>query len=271
MEKKLSRIECREIQMEILDQLKDICNSNNIKYYLAYGSLLGAVRHNGYIPWDDDIDICLFRNDYNKLIDLINQGLYKESNPWLEIIDNKTENYYYTFAKVIDNRTVAKMGDNITQHGIWVDIFPIDNLPDKINERNIFIRYCYFLRSIILSMTTDFSGIKKGKKRYIKRVLNIIANVIGKEKICNHYVRICRYYEKNDSKYVGVLFSPYSVKDCFLKEKMIVTKEYKFEGRCYTGFAEYDYYLSGLYGNYMKLPPEEKQKTHSIHAFWKEA
>ena len=125
----LSNEEIREIQINLLETIKDICERYNIKYSLAYGTLLGAVRHKGFIPWDDDIDIFLQRPDYERLIDIIsNQSEYY----WLNVLDvRQKEDYYYPFAKAVDSRTLAKMADNTTPHGIWIDLFPIDHIPDK--------------------------------------------------------------------------------------------------------------------------------------------
>ena len=166
MKNKISREECRKIQMNILLVLDDICKRNDLNYYLGYGSMLGAVRHKGYIPWDDDIDICLFREDYDKLIKILKEQ--QEIN-WLDIVDSSVGEYYYPFAKATDNRTIAKMEDNITPHGIWVDIFPIDNVPNSKYRSKIYIYNCYLLRAMTIAMTTDFSEVKNVKKIYTTR------------------------------------------------------------------------------------------------------
>ena len=194
MKNKISREECRKIQMNILLVLDDICKRNDLNYYLGYGSMLGAVRHKGYIPWDDDIDICLFREDYDKLIKILKEQ--QEIN-WLDIVDSSVGEYYYPFAKATDNRTIAKMEDNITPHGIWVDIFPIDNVPNSKYRSKIYIYNCYLLRAMTIAMTTDFSEVKNVKKLKYKKFLNCIANIIGKN-------RICKYYEKKCKKYINM-------------------------------------------------------------------
>lgn len=266
----IDRNECKKIQLDILDEIVNICDRNSLQYYLSYGSLLGAVRHKGFIPWDDDIDICLFRKDYEQLIKILKSKKDNDIPVWLDIIDGDVSEYYYTFAKAVDSRTIAKMEDNLTDHGIWIDIFPLDNLPDNQLLRGLFLHYCYFLRAVILAMTTDFLGTASGSKTYIKRLLNICAKSIGKKRVYNHYEKICRINKDNHSDYVGMLFSAYGVRDCVLREKVSKASTYTFEDRYYTGYANYDYFLSKMYGDYMKIPPVEKQRTHSIDAHWKE-
>lgn len=269
MDKRLSREECGKIQLQILDEIKSICEKNNLHYYLAYGSFLGAVRHGGFIPWDDDIDICLHRNDYDKLINILKSTGQQNEYQWLGLVDGDIPGYYYTFVKAVDNRTIAKMEDNLTEHGVWIDIFPLDTLPASKFKRKCFLRYCYFLRAVILSMTTDFSGGMLGKKTIIKKIFNQMSNFIGKDRIYKHYLKKCCKYKNSESKYVGVLFSAYGIRDCMLRDKTIESKEYVFEDHNYMGFVDYDYYLSHIYGDYMKVPPKEKQRTHSIIAYWK--
>ena len=266
MKNKISREECRKIQMNILLVLDDICKRNDLNYYLGYGSMLGAVRHKGYIPWDDDIDICLFREDYDKLIKILKEQ--QEIN-WLDIVDSSVGEYYYPFAKATDNRTIAKMEDNITPHGIWVDIFPIDNVPNSKYRIKIYIYNCYLLRAMTIAMTTDFSEVKNVKKLKYKKFLNCIANIIGKNRICKYYEKKCKKYINKEKKYVAVLCSAYGYRDRMVKKYLLESEEYIFEKRKFSGFKNYDFYLSKLYGDYMKLPPEDKRRTHSVNAVWK--
>ena len=121
--KKIEQNEFREIQMCILDEIQRICKENNLKYSLAYGTLLGAVRHKGYIPWDDDIDICLLREDYEKLIAVLKDKNAPGHKEWLTLVDDTCDGYFYPFAKAYDNRTAVKMERHKGEMGIWVDIF----------------------------------------------------------------------------------------------------------------------------------------------------
>ena len=115
--KRIDIDELRKIQMNILDELKRICNENGLTYYLGSGSLLGAVRHKGYIPWDDDIDIWMVREDYDKLMNLLKDRDIEKAD-WFSLLDESTEGYYYPFAKAVDNRTELKMERHTDHHGI---------------------------------------------------------------------------------------------------------------------------------------------------------
>ena len=132
--KYLSMDEIKLIELEILQYIHDFCVKNDIKYFINYGTLIGAVRHKGFIPWDDDIDICMFRKDYEKFIDLFSKddGIYK-------ILSLETDDKYYNnFMKVINSKTKIEDERNYKTYdlGIFVDIFPIDSFDDlKLVEK----------------------------------------------------------------------------------------------------------------------------------------
>ena len=266
MKKKyLTSEECREIQLNIVNVIDRICEDNNLKYCICGGTMLGAIRHKGFIPWDDDIDIMLLRKDYDKLITILkSQTDYK----WMDILDYQSKGYYYPFAKAVDNTTVAKQDDNITEHGLWVDIFPYDNLPNNDKERKKFILKNYKKRSVILSMITDFDAKEKIKHRYIKTILKIYSNFINKNKFIEKYNAFGQKYNNQESEYVGCMFSPYKLKECFKKSWFKNIKKYKFENTELFGPIKADEFLKQLYGNYIELPPIDKRKGHKI-IVWK--
>lgn len=260
----LNRKQCRNIQVDILNYIDATCREMNIEYSLAYGTLLGAVRHQGFIPWDDDIDVFLMREDYDKLLLKLKQN----SNKKYKIIDDTNSAYYYPFAKIVDMETIAKMEDNTTEHGIWVDIFPLDNLPDNPIKRWMYLKCCFMYRSVIIAMTTDFRASNLGKKKIIKYLLNNIANIIGKQNIIKQYIALIRAYIDRKTEYVGCLSSPYIEREMLERNKIKVITRMLFEGKEYSAIKEWDYYLRKLYGNYMTLPPLDKRRVHSITA-WK--
>ena len=264
--KLLTKEECKEIQFKILQQVASICDENNLVYCMCGGTMLGAVRHKGFIPWDDDIDICLPRQDYEKLISLLKKQKQCE---WLEVIDDSQKGYYYTFAKAVNNTTITKLKDSVIQYGIWIDLFPIDSLPQNKIKRNILIYKCFLLRAIILAMTTDFNTTENNKKKVVKKILNQFAKIIGKEKIFSYYKSILKKTERyENSKYVACLFPRYGKREIFKREILFTRTEYVFENKKFYGPKDYHTYLSGLYGEYMKLPPENERYEHGIIA-WK--
>ena len=130
--------ELREIQLSILDSVAEFCEKNNIKYFLAYGTLIGAVRHKGYIPWDDDIDIIMPRTDYEKFINDFNNF----SNDYKVYTVNNTEWFPFPYAKVsYENSIIKELSDNMKNHniGINIDLFPIDGVPkdEKLIKKHL--------------------------------------------------------------------------------------------------------------------------------------
>lgn len=259
--------EVKKIELNILEAIDEICEENNIEYYLCGGSMIGAVRHQGFIPWDDDIDIFLKRSEYEKLINILKKQKKYDS---IGVVDDNNKGYYYPFAKAVDKNTVAKMEDNVTEHGIWVDIFPIDFLPENKRKREKLIKKCYLYRAIIIAMTTDFKAEKEGKKVKYKKILNKIAQIVGKDRIYKKYNKLIKEASKNEeSNYVACLCPTYKTREIFLADKLFLRKKYKFEGKEFWGVKDYDYYLSQLYGDYMTLPPVEKRRVHGIKAWRK--
>ena len=142
--KQMSTAEIKDCAKNILEKFAEFCECNDLKYYLAYGTLIGAVRHKGYIPWDDDIDLEMPRKDYNKLMEI----LAKQKNLITQNIEIKTpysDNYQYPFIKVIDNTTFVQETSMRKKYttSIWIDIFPLDNIPDDEKEQKKFIEKLY--------------------------------------------------------------------------------------------------------------------------------
>ncbi len=261
-------VDCRKIQVKILEAVDKICDEYELEYYIAYGTLLGAVRHKGYIPWDDDIDIVMTREHYNRFIQLMEDSSISKPD-WMELLDDRKTGYYYPIVKVVNNQTIAKSEDSTVEHGLWVDIFPLDNLPEDQKKRVRFVKNNLLLRSVIIAMTTDFSCETLGKKRIIKQVLNAFATVVGKKRIFDYYKRYMQKYLEEKGDYVANLYSPYGIKDIFKKSDLLVSDLYVFEDAAFKGYKNYDLFLSQIYGDYMTLPPESKRRTHKIIASYK--
>ena len=268
--KKIEQQECREIQMSILDEIDRICKENNLKYSLAYGTLLGAVRHKGYIPWDDDIDICMLREDYEKLISILKDPATQKKG-WLTLVDIECDDYYYGFAKVYDNRTYVNMSRHKGEMGLWVDIFPLDGLPKWQWLERPFVLYCSFLRVIGLALSSDLnSKAYTAWTRLYKKFLYAIASVIGKKRFCRYMDRVYRHYPVNNSNRVAALFFDLKADHVLCLEKLQEMASYQFENRKYDGFNYYGYDVPEIYHDYMQLPPVEKRFCHDFDAWWKD-
>ena len=249
-------------ELDILIEIDKICKENNIQYFLIGGTLLGAVRHKGFIPWDDDIDVGMIRSDYEKFIDLcLNKNVLGEK--YFLHCNESDENYFIPFVKVKKNNTTfaEENIDNIQTHkGIFLDIFPYDNVPKQksimqraqaIIVRNI--HYAIYVKYNIYSL--------KNKKRKVLTWFFTLLPVKTLKKM-NRYFSTIFENRKNNKYMVSLAGSSSYEEETLLKDKLFPLKKIKFENLKFDSFNDNDYYLSQLFGDYMKLPPEEDRKTH---------
>lgn len=262
----LSKSQCKELQMNLLRVIDKICKDNNLWYSLGYGSLLGAVRHKGFIPWDDDIDIVMFRDDYEKFLSYVK---CQTEIPWLSIVDGETSGYYYPFAKVVNNRTIAKQNDTKVKHGLWIDVFPLDKTPMEDKESLKFLRKNKFLRDWILASVTDFRHVNLSRKSIAKFVLSIAGHLWGVRKLYRYTIKSNKKYSESESKYVASLSTPYVINERFNIDEIKDVVDLEFEHEYFNGIKNWDLYLTQLYGDYMQLPPIEKRRTHDLEVVWK--
>lgn len=248
-------------QIEILDFIVEILKKNKLEYVLVGGTLLGAVRHQGYIPWDDDLDIGMPRKDYEQFLNIAENEL---RDKYILDYHKKNKKYWIPFAKIRIKDTIyqEKLLKNYkTNHGIWVDIFPLDNAESE-NERGLVLRQLLilFLKKIALLKLQNYT--KSRIKNLIKYIVNYVININVVVKIENYIMQL----NKNDnSRYFVNFGSQYGIKkQTHLKEKYFPAKELEFEGKKYKVPNDYDYVLTKIYGkNYMQLPPIEKRITHN--------
>lgn len=261
MKDRLSIEKIRSIELSIMDYIDTICKEHSIQYFLFYGSLLGAVRHKGFIPWDDDIDIVMPRPDYDKFV-----GLYK-SNDSFELKKPGDKGYTYEFAKVFDKNTVVE--EDVTgesDYGIWVDIFPLDGLnkSDKLQNLRLFLLQRSRVASIYSIPPTSSLLIKPFVYIYWR-----ICKWIGSSYFINKIDKLSRKYLFGDTEYVGFAPSIHS-KNKYLDINWFNDSiNLPFENREYVAPKEWDACLSSLYGDYMTLPPEDKRLPHSVRAYRK--
>lgn len=261
--KRIDVVELKKIQIEILDYFDVFCKKNQINYWLDYGTLLGAIRHKGFIPWDDDVDIAMLRNDYERAAKLFNNqsdGRYVFQTP---SNDKKT---CYPFGKIIDTSTVLyEYGKNGITSGVYVDVFVYDNSPnDKKLVKKIFKKRDFLgrLRRLQLPMRKEVVGLK----RIMYKVGNMILKPISRGYINRALDKNARRYEKVDTENVSTFSDPYD--NTYFCEKREIFEDLiqvEFENKYYPAPRKYDYWLRTLYGNYMELPPKENRVCH--HTF----
>jgi lipopolysaccharide cholinephosphotransferase len=264
MSKNLDRTELKKIQLDILDKVHNFCTDHNIKYYITYGTLIGAIRHKGYIPWDDDIDICMPRPDYNRFMKLFNLNI---SN--FEFISYELDPHYpYTYGKVIDNRTkLIEFSTLKYPMGINIDVFPIDG----VDEDAKILKYQIFLRNLLNIKTIRYSKSRTFYKNLFLLLSKLSLIIIPTNYIVGRMVKNTHKYSYDNSSKVccvamGTKLNKPVPKEYFDKG---VLKE--FEDREYYVPIGYDGYLKSIFGDYMKLPPEDKRNSHHVfEAYYKE-
>lgn len=248
--------EVRQLQLAIMDDVHDFCIKNNIRYSLGGGTLLGSIRHKGYIPWDDDIDLMMPRPDYERFL-----KEYKGKQPYFEI-DYYTNDpqYISAFAKVIDNRTCSVGPNTIDDKNVFIDIFPIDGMPEK-DELSPFIE----------QVQTTLGNLRRKGKYYLyeksipKKISLFIKYLIkaltipAKKKSYSKLEKLIAKYPFGASPHAGVVVSQYSYREWMELSVFEKFRPSEFEGRQYMILSAYDTYLRGLYNDYMQLPPEDQR------------
>ena len=271
--------EIQGVGLEIMKDIHSFCVNNGIRYSLAYGSLLGAIRHKGFIPWDDDIDIMMPRPDFELF-----SVLYK-SHDCFEMSSVYDAETYVNYTRVYDTRTLVKLPAWPARHGVgvWVDIFPIDGVSDQIDERKKQFENLRHYTSLLMEWRRYISRIHQGKLlTKIKAIYDIIVF-----KVTNHFesvhrwhdeiLKICKNHPFGKTEYCSSLvcvdanktgrqevfpascFSDYQLSSFNDSEFFIVTK--------------YDEILTTIFGDYLKLPPVEERTSHVLRDwvfYWKE-
>lgn len=257
--------ESKGIMLEMLRDIDTFCRKENIRYSLADGTLIGAVRHKGMIPWDDDIDLLMLREDFEKF-----KSTYKSDRYCLQDYDYK-HNAWFLVVKVVDPRTVIRINKTgVEPHGIWVTIYPIDNAPDSdLEAKRMYLNIRMYQR---LFRTRNFFWIEQ--RGFIKNVLMYLLHLLllpfPKDYWHNRAEKEITKYRYVKTKRRGS-FVYWMSRYFYCSSKAF--DEYidgEFEGETFKMIKGYDEYLRCQYGDYMQLPPEnERIQKHDYTAFFK--
>lgn len=252
-----------EIEIEILKEIDRVCNELNIHYFADFGTLLGAVRHKGFIPWDDDIDICMLREDYDIFIANAPKLLSKEYVLQHFLVDPGTPTFH---AKVRKNGTkfVEEYLKNIPVHqGIFVDIFPYDAISEKPNEMKKYRRNIKLLMQLYVSKTVSVSTTEKNKSKrlfntVVRKIINVLLFPVSKKRIYEKLNKEIQVFNNTGSTLIKC-----SVNYPQLKTDIFPLSKLEFEGFSIPVPRNWHEVLKKEYGDYMKLPPKEKQYSHA--------
>lgn len=255
----------RRLQMTELEMLKEvdrICRKYDIKYSLDGGTLLGAIRHSGFIPWDDDADVVMLRTEYIKFYKACKRELNTDK---FFLQDFRTDqNYRWGYSKMRRNGTVFLREGQ--EHGKWnqsvfIDIFVYDHVPDSFFLRRIHLLFCFCIRKGLYSEVG-----KKNASTALLRTWYKLINVIPRDRWVRQLERIAEITNRRRTELVRHMTYPYR-RECKYGLPRECFDEYiekEFEGYNFKVFKKYNLYLSKLYGKYMDLPPIEKRKVHPV-------
>lgn len=271
----LSKDELKKIQMiqlEMLVEVDRICKKCGIKYNIIAGTLLGAVRHGGYIPWDDDADVAFLRPEYEKFREACKTEL--DTTRFYFQDHRNTDGYRWGYGKIRRKNTIFLRENQEMmpyEQGIFIDIFPLDTVPGFYPLRAINNFHCFIIRKALWSEVGQYT-----EKNFIIKRIYCIINRIPREKIFKHYNKMRDFWNGNlynrkdysrfeKRKWVRILTFPTPNKQYGYKKKWYEeSSKYLFENIEFNGIKEADDYLSFKFGDYMKLPPEDQRKVHPI-------
>lgn len=255
----LSENELHNLQMvllEILIEIDRVCKKNDIKYCLFFGTMLGAVRHGGFIPWDDDLDITMMRSEYEKFREACKQDMDQRRFFYQ---DHTTDPHYrWGYARIRRKNTeFVRLGQEHMKMrtGIFVDIFPMDSIPDFAPIRILHCFYCFILRKLLYAEAG-----RKSSNTAVLRIWYTFLNIVPHTWTLRKIEKLSM--TRRETKLVRILAFPMPKGRTYgyLRKWLEDLKDIKFEGYMFPGIKNYDDFLKFNYGDYMQLPPPEKCK-----------
>ena len=253
--RKVTREEQKQIWLSMLKEIDSFCRDHNLKYSLAYGTLIGAIRHKGFIPWDDDVDIMMPEPD----IEILKKELKSDT---IGFIDVDTERYYNSsFPKICYKPTFRKYGVALNTYGVSIDLYPVVGLTSEKNEQEKFIEKGTKIRKRVTSLYNLRNRIIRWFP--IKSIPFFASSL---RMLRNHV----HQYPYDNSKYFFVHGGPVEWDEVYDYDLFETMTEVEFEGDKYMSIACYDKYLRAYYGDYMQLPPEDQRHPyHGGSFYWK--
>lgn len=249
------------VQLEMLEEVDRICRKCGIKYNIIAGTLLGAVRHGGYIPWDDDADVAMLRSEYEKFRIAVRTEL--DTTKYYFQDNRRTKAYRWGYGKLRRKNTLflREHQEHMPyKQGIFIDIFPLDGVPDNYLLRTIKNFECFCIRKILWSKVGQVAA-----ESHIKRWWFEILAKIPEQVIWKYYYKMVVCANRKKTKMVRILMFPTPNREWgYYRSWYENSIDIKFEGKVFRGIKDFDGYLCFKFGDYMTLPPIEKRKIHPV-------
>lgn len=269
----LSLEELQNLEFDILVSFHEFCEQHHLRYYLCGGTLIGAIRHKGFIPWDDDIDVMMPRPDYMKFIELT-KGRLDETKKLDSLYLNK--NPFSAITRIYDIRTETFFKTSTINYtlGCWIDVYPLDGFSSHALFRKISCKTIRLLQILIIYRSTKCFAKRKNKVlTFFQYFLLPFLPLIYSFKYgiyLSLFEKISQHYSYAKSEFVGVYDGRAGEGEVMRKSDMEPAIKVDFWGKKFYAMANYDTYLKNLYGDYMTLPPEaERISRHEINVYWK--
>lgn len=270
MKQYLSKDELKDCQMNILKFIDRVCKENDIPYFVSYGTLLGAIRHKGFIPWDDDIDICIYREDYNRFLNVVKE--MKDER--YQVLDYDSSDWYFqNFAVILDTDTVIEDHIKVKRHdtSVFVDVFPVERFDDikVIDKAHLFAT----LRMISYIQLQYVQYGDSKLKDFCRKIMWYLLRPVNPRFFGKRIEKLINKYRNPSGQYEGLIgCGKDGRKEVFPAGMYKELIEVPFEDMMVPIPKNYDEFLTQFYGDYMQIPSQEEidYKSHGIKAYWKE-
>lgn len=255
-----------EVEINILKEIDRICCRHNLQYFLVGGTLIGAIRHNGFIPWDDDIDICMLRKDFDIFLEIAKDELPKD----IFLQDGINEKGYFdTIVRVRDSRTTGIVAKDLNvrcNNGIFVEIYPLDFVCSDEKKYKYQLKRVHFCQALLHLNAYGLEKNASFKDRLIHIAGKVIFAFTSPEQVFRKMQEYCRECDGRDSEFVDELMTKYTAR--YRYDDVKETEYHVFEDTQFRIPRGYDNCLKTTFGDYMQLPPENKRYQHHNRAVY---